>query len=410
MKKLILIFLPFLAMAQGSVSLKECLERGLERNYDIRIVRNMERVAHNNASLGNAGFLPTANLDAAWTDNDGERRESAELDAVWTIFDGLRVQTSYKKLRELESIGELETRLEIENFVAQFAAEYYNFIRQQIRLKNLRYAVMLSRERLAIVRVSEQVGTMSGYDVQQARVDLNADSSLLVKQYEVLHTLGTRLNEFLASADIDTHLQPTEDAIVFNDSLMREDLLKSALLQNTDLLLARSGKKIGKFDLRIAQSRNMPSVRLNGGYGYVGTPGRKGDWGTNYGATLGFALFDGTNRRREQRNARLLMENAELAAEQTELSINVALSNAWMAYRNNLALIQVERDNLATARLGYSLAMERYRAEQLSGIELREAQTSLLDAEERLVQVALDVKLCEIELLRIAGQISVYLA
>lgn len=407
MKRYLLLFLlfPLAAFAQQPVTLQDCLERGLERNYDIRMVRNLERVAENNATLGAAGFLPTAELSGALTDD----RETAAVDVGWTLFDGFRVQTSYRRLRELRDMGELETRMQVERFIAEFTAEYYNFIRQRIRLNNLRHAVQLSRERFEIVQVSEQVGTMSGYDIQQAQVDLNADSSLLVKQYEVLHVLSTRLNEMMASDDVEAPLQPIEREIVYDDSLVRDELLLSALETNAELLIARMEGTLGELDLKILQARNMPTVRAIGGYGYTGTPGRHGEWGPNYGVTLGFTLFDGTNRRREQRNARIMIENRELALEQVEQAVKVAISNAWMAYMNNLKLVEVERDNLETARLGYRLAMERYREQQLSGIELREAQTSLLDAEERLVQAGYDLKLCEITLMRISGNIDAYL-
>lgn len=45
----------------------------------------------------------------------------------------------------------------------------------------------------------------------------------------------------------------------------------------------------------------------------------------------------------------------------------------------------------------------------LSGIEMREAQKSLLDAEERLLSVEYNTKICEISLMLISGKISVYL-
>jgi outer membrane protein TolC len=402
---LFLLLIPFTAFGQEPVTLQQCLQRGLENNYGIQMVRNLERVADNNASLWSAGFLPTAEVSGALTD----KGESAGVDVGWTLFDGFRVQTSHRRLKELQAMGELTTRLRMEEFVAEFAAEYYSYIRQQIRLNNLRHAVQLSRERFEIVQVSEQVGTMSGYDIQQARVDLNADSSLLVRQAEVLHVLGTRLNAMMASQDIEAPIVPAESEIVYSSSLERDELLAGAMEANVGLLMARKDEVLSRLDLKVLQSRNMPLLRANGGYGYTGTPGREGEWGTNYGLTMGFTLFDGMNRRREQRNARIMMENSSLARAEAEQTVNVAMSNAWMAYRNNLTLVEVERDNLETAQLGYRLAMERYREQQLSGIELREAQTSLLDAEERLVQAAYDLKLCEITLMRIAGKVGIYL-
>jgi hypothetical protein len=46
------------AQAQPVMNLKECLQIGIENNYDLRISRNEQRVSDNNLSLGNAGFLP----------------------------------------------------------------------------------------------------------------------------------------------------------------------------------------------------------------------------------------------------------------------------------------------------------------------------------------------------------------
>ena len=39
-------------------TLSRCLELGLENNYSLRITRNEEQIAHNNATLANAGYLP----------------------------------------------------------------------------------------------------------------------------------------------------------------------------------------------------------------------------------------------------------------------------------------------------------------------------------------------------------------
>jgi outer membrane protein TolC len=45
----------------------------------------------------------------------------------------------------------------------------------------------------------------------------------------------------------------------------------------------------------------------------------------------------------------------------------------------------------------------------LSGIEMREAQKSLLDAEERILTAEYDTKICEISLLQLSGGITEYL-
>ena len=130
----------------------------------------------------------------------------AGLNLNWTIFEGFRVQTNYKRLQELKTVGELNTQLDVENFIADISAEYYNYIQQTLRMQILRQAVNLSRERLRIVEARYQIGSLSRLDLQQARVDFNTDSSQLIQQYEVVHGSRIRLNEMMGRIMLNNNL------------------------------------------------------------------------------------------------------------------------------------------------------------------------------------------------------------
>jgi outer membrane protein TolC len=92
-----------------------------------------------------------------------------------------------------------------------------------------------------------------------------------------------------------------------------------------------------------------------------------------------------------------------------ELHLRANLDDFWQAYRNNLLLLELQKQNLKTAQETMEIAQERYMLGNLSGIEMREAQKSLLDAEESLLQVEYDIKICEISLLQISGRILKYM-
>ena len=136
--------------AQYPYTLKKCLEEGLANNYSICITRNEEQISHNNATLANAGYLPTVDLSAGYTgtlDNTDTKSRStgttaserniydqtlkAGLDVNWTLFDGFNISTTYKKLKELERQGETNTRITLEDFIAGLTAEYYNYVQQE---------------------------------------------------------------------------------------------------------------------------------------------------------------------------------------------------------------------------------------------------------------------------------------
>lgn len=414
-------------------NLKSCLEQGLLNNYSLRIARNEEQISKNNATPGNAGYLPTLGLSAGYkgTLNDTETKIRATgettkdkgvfdqtLDAGinlnWTIFDGFNITANYRKLKELERQGETNTRMAIEDLVANIAAEYYNFVQQKIRLKNFHYAVSLSRERLRIVEERYHIGNFSRLDYQQAKVDFNADSAQYMKQQELLHTSRIDLNELMANKDVD-ELFIIRDSLISINKILHFDELWSATLEiNASLLRSEQNQTLAQLDYKKVRSRDYPYLKLNGGYGYtlnkydLSVNSRRSNLGLNGGVTVGFNLFDG-NRRRERRNASIAIQNARLEKDQVEQTLRADLTNLWQAYQNNLQMLNLERQNLVAAKENHEIAMERYMLGNLSGIEMREAQKSLLDAEERILSAEYDTKLCEISLLQISGKVMLYL-
>lgn len=436
--KRVLITLALLVTASAwadaqTLTLHNCLEKGLENNYSLRISRNQEEVAHNNATLANAGYLPSIDLNAGYNadlaNSDSKLRTTGETTEVrnsfdqslnagigvsWTIFDGFKISTNYKQLKELERMGELNTRITLEDFIARLTAEYYNFIHQKLRLANYYYAVKLSKERLRIVEERYNIGNFSRLDYQQAKVDFNADSAQYIKQQEVVLTSRIALNEMMAIDEVYTPIETNESTIVSDTTLQFGQLWEKMLANNAALLLANRSNTLAELDYKKVISRNYPYVRLNAGYDYTfnkydtNSYTSRSNWGGSAGVTVGFNLWDG-NRKRERRNAKIEIENAQLERNRLELALKAELGNLWQAYRNNIQLLNLEKQNVITARENHEIAKERYMLGDISGIEMREAQKSLLDAEQRLLSVEYDTKLCEISLLQITGEVTNYL-
>ncbi len=419
--------------AQNVMSLQDCLQLGLENNYEIRMSRNEEQISDNNATKGNAGYLPGANLnggytlrnsgssqfpmggsDAAVTRNANTGTLDAAVNLNWTLFEGYKVQTNYKRLKELQNIGKLNTRLSVENIISSISSEYFNFVQQQIHLRNLKNAVDLSRERVRIVEARYQVGAGSRLDLQQAKVDFNTDSSLLIQQKETLYASRIRLNE-LMGVDVNREFVAGDTDIHIGAMLPKEALQEQIKQQNALLMLSEKNKNISELDLKILQSRNYPYLRLNTGYGLTHSDYNKGamdrqlNWGPNIGLTVGYTIFDGFNRSREQKNARIAIQNRGLAVEKKELELQSDFNTIWMAYQNNLELTKLEQISLENAKLNYEIAIERYKIGDLSGFQLREAQNGLLNAEQRLLTAKYRTKLYEISLKQISGTVDSYL-
>jgi outer membrane protein TolC len=436
MKKLYIIIPAILCStfaAAQTMTLKECLEKGVNNSYQIRLVKISEEKAANNDSWSYAGGMPSVNISGGYSGSvsnsdvtlasDGstvsnrdvfDQTLNASVRADWTLFEGFSIQATRNLLEEMHRQGTIRTRTALEDYIANLTSEYYNLVRQTIRLKNLEYAAALSKERLRIVSSRYDMGGDSRLDLKQAQVYFNADSARSLKQREALASANIRINRLMSNQDLTLVHHAADTAINLIEGLDYQTLYDDMMATNASLLQAESNRSVAIQDRKTVQSRNYPYLRVNAAYGLThsiygnSVNSDRTNWGPSFGATLGMNLVNGRQRTQE-RNALLDIMSAETTVEQLELHLRANLDDFWQAYRNNLLLLELQKQNLKTAQETMEIAQERYMLGNLSGIEMREAQKSLLDAEESLLQVEYDIKICEISLLQISGRILKYM-
>jgi outer membrane protein, adhesin transport system len=418
--------------SQVVYTLKDCIGLGLQRNYSILVARNNEAVSKNNYTIGNAGYLPSLGLTTRYTGSvtnttqnfdttaavitNGTQSNSgnANIALGWTIFDGFSIQTTYKKLNELKQLGELNTRQTIENYIASLLSVYYGYIQQVQLVNNEKYAVTLSKERLRIDEERYLLGSNSKLQVLQSRVYFNADSSSLSRQIETLRATQIRLNELMAVEDMGAQFILKDSSIMVKPDLVYEKLFEETLKSNTSLLIALRNKTVSIYDYKLAVSATYPYLDFSAGYNYTLSTNSAAAYknqavnGPNYGLTLGINLFNGFNTRRQIANSAINKKSTELRYLETEQGVKADLITIYNAYSNNLRLITLQEQNFETATENLTIAMEKYKLGNLSGLDLRDVQKSLLDAKESLLSVQYQAKLAEISLLQIAGRIMEY--
>lgn len=316
-------------IAQQVISLAELIDITLENNYSLRIVSNQQQIALNNFTRGNAGLLPSVDIRSGFSGNinntDQHFRDDtrsslrsihntntqASLQAGWMLFDGFRGQVRYRQLEELMALSDINTRISIENTISRLASEYYFYVQQRQLFSNLQYAVDLSRERVRIEEEHFLLGSGSKVRLLQAQVNLNADSSRLERQYEVLAANRVRIAELMALSDLNENFVPEDTTIVINKIINYNELLSEAMKNNALLIAAKHNLVISEHDLNLVRARRYPFVNLSSGYGYnhntfqSGTLNSQQTWGMNYSLTLGLNLYNGGNQRRQESNARI---------------------------------------------------------------------------------------------------------
>ena len=421
---------PIAAQAQQMLTLEEAIQQGITKQYSIQISRQRERIAANENTLGNAGFLPTitgtasknytvSGLDQSFFGGlrpplvqSGVKSNSsnAGLAMAWTLYDGQGMFVLRDRFKELQNLGAKQTESNIENLIALISTTYYDIIRQNLRVNNFKKGLEISNDRLKLAKDRYEVGQGSKVDYYSAQVDYNEDKALLIAQEQSFTNTKIGFNTLLIKdykADFEINTM-----IDLMPKLALNELKVSALSQNPALISAILTKKINDLDTKNLQSQQKPQIDLLAGYNMnsvvngAGFGVEKGSSDVfNYGLRATFNIFDGYNQKRRIQNAKINAEIASLQIEDLKNNLLSSLERTYITYENALNLIQLETENYAIAKQNIDIAFDRFKVGIATSYELREVQRNAVAAETRLIEAKFAAKSAEIELIRLSGNL-----
>lgn len=415
--------------------LDDAVRIALANNYTIKIAQSQVRLAENDNTIGNAGMLPlvTALVQPNVAVNNlnqeffpaaagGQARPPlvqsgvvnrnalASVTMAWTVFDGLAMFITKERLEELVRLGEANARATIEGTVAQVQTAYFDIVRQVQRTNALIDALDISRQQRQLAQDRFEIGTGSKIDFLNAQVNFNTDTAALLTQRQLVQTTKVALNALLVRPLTTDFTVP--DTIVLQNRLVFETLRDQVLNQNPQLLQARLNVRVAELDVKTQRALLYPVVDVLSGYSFnyvnnaAGFGIRQGTSGSlTGGLRIAANLFDGFNQRRRIQGARINQEIAQQQVGDLQVQLTSALEQAYINYRNSLALLDLEARNLRAAQENVSIALERYRVGVSTPLELREAQRNAVAAETRLIDAQFNTKAAEIELRRLSSGI-----
>lgn len=423
-----LFFCFFEGHSQDVLTLEDALKIALENNYDIKIAKNDSKISQTNLAIGNAGMLPK--VTASVVDNNGIQNLSqtradgttnsldnaknssltygANLD--WTIFDGFKMFAKYDQLKQLQQLGETQLKQTLLNKISDVTAIYFDLVQQQQQLNALDSAIAISNQRLTLAQNRFSIGKASKLETLNAQVDLNTDTTTLLRQKELLANTKIALNQQLAR---DTQINFTVvNDIQVDDKLLLPELTALAFKQNPELEKLIINKRISELQLKQVKGTRYPTVKVNTGYNFAETKSDLGfttqtsSRGLNYGFSASLNLFDGFSQNRSEKVAKLEIENSKLAIEQQNKTLESQLNSAYQTYLTNIQLIAIEKKNEAIAKQNLDITLDKFRIGTITTLEFRTAQLNYINAKVRNTGTQYQAKLSEITLKELAGNLT----
>jgi len=412
--------------AQQILTLQEALRTALENNYAIQVAKNDAAISKNNNTPGGAGMLPAVNgnvsqdnqvidtrqkfLNGNENNRDGARSNTlnAGVELNWTIFDGLRMFASKSKLDELEKIGELRMKANIENVFLRVTKSYYEVVLNKQQLATAKQSLTNSEQRLQLAEDKWKAGKIAKTEMLKAKVDFNSDQAAYLRQENLYKNSKVVLNQLLGR-DLNTTFEVNDSLAKFK-SFVLDDLMNKAT-ENPALQATKKTQQVSLLTVKEAEAERMPTLQLRSGYNLNRQQSEAGflqsaqNMGFHYGGVLSMNLFNGFEVNRKINMARIQLKSNEYIYKDSLSKIQQQINQAYNNYVLSTALTKLEMDNVKVAEENFDIASEQYKVGVITGIELRDAQLNLNLVKLRLLQAQYEAKLNETELMRLTGEL-----
>lgn len=390
-------------------SLGELLERMVEVNYSKQI--GELRVEQAKANHTPAPFLPSLEAQAVQSQQFGDAQvDNLSVGAKfnWRLFDGIGMFHNYAITKENYSVEQIVLSQQIEDLVDDVSSQYYNIIAIDNQVSVLQNSLQLSRERYNQASSKYTIGAGSGLEMRLAGADVNADSSNLIKARQSLDLAYIELNNYLRYPT--TERGYIRDSIIFSELPNADTLRQRTISNNSDIILASKGIRIRDLEVKSAQAARYPTLDFSAAYNYGMISSQPASSfsssnGGSWGFTIGANIFNGMETSRKIKSAKFESTIAQIELSDVTNKVISQLETEIILYTNALTLAELERQNSEAMELNMTLAMERYRLGDLSGIDFRNIQLQYLSALERKISTEYAVKIAQINILNLSGDL-----
>jgi outer membrane protein TolC len=426
---ILLFFASQYSFSQDSIfTSKDAVNVALQQNLEIQIAQSDLDVAEINNNWGNAGGLPTitsvvnnteaiSNINQKLSNGSTIQRNNvsnntlvANLAISWRIFNGMRVRATKDRFESIEKMGTLMFQQQIDQVVFEVLNVYNNLIRLNKQIIATRAIIELSKERLKIAETRFNVGNGAKTDMLQARIDLNNQEINLENILKQIQNTKAAMNALL-KRNADAPFVATEEQ--FQIPSINFDTLQGKIeTQNYSLLIAQQEKINLLIDKKIINSQRIPTATFSSvttlnkskaGAGFFLT---NQTFGPNVGIGIGIPLFNSNINRTQAKVNKVLINQQDLQIDLLRTNLKRDLFIAYQEYQNAITVSKMEEKNVKFAEENNFISTERFKKLQSNAIELRQAQLSLIEAQDRYINAQYRALVAGYTLQFLTGEIS----
>jgi len=332
---------------------------------------------------------------------------------IWYLAGGystMRVQATKDRFEIIEKMGNIAFKQQVDQVIFDVLSVYYNLVRLNKQVNSTLAIIDLSKERVKIAETRFNVGNGTKTDMLQAKIDLNAQEVNLKNIFKQISTTKASLNNLLKRSPQEPIYAKEEQFKI--PSINLDEIVKKIDEQNYQMLMANQTKLNLANDRRIIFSQKLPTLTLNSSALLNRTISTAGlfltnqTYGPNVGLSIGIPIFQSNINKTQLKVNAVQQKQQALEIEALKSRIQRDIFIAYQEYQNAIEATKIEESNVKLAEENNKISTERFRKLQSNSIELRQAQLSLNDAQDRYINAQYRAHIAATSILYTIGEIS----
>ncbi len=290
---------------------------------------------------------------------------------------------------------------------------YYGIVIAQRQISILSNSLKSLRNVASDLTKMKESGFVEKIEVDRTNVQVNNLATDSLKAYSFLLVSQQGL-KFAMGMDINT-------PIVLIDTSVEKTLENGLLLASspvdynnrTEFSLLNTAQQLNNYNLKRYKLAALPSLAAVGSLGYNYGANRFQDITTFTGNTyqffsfgglqLNIPIFGGFKRTNQVKEARLNIERTNNTLDSQKLAINFEVERSKTIFKNSLLQLESQDRNLELANSVVDLSQRKYKAGVGSNLEVNQAQTELLRAQNNYFSSLLEAVTAQSDLQKALG-------
>ncbi len=402
------------------LSMQDAMQAAIDNNPSVQIFKERVAQAQEQAFTQRGALLP--NLSARVS---GARRRfflgafgglgagvsdpinfyESRVALTQNLFSMSLIQ-KWRAARTNIEVASLDSETQKMDTMALVALAYLEALRVKKSVKARLAGVKLNRELLRLAMERKSVGMATKLDVTRAKVQLENEKQRLLIARTDYGSAKLNLSRGIGIS-FDVALKLTDELkLVPVTSQTVDQALEVARAQRVELKAQKKRERLAELTLSSVVMERMPSVTGSGDVGLIGNQPSRSLTTDNVQILLSVPLFDGGQREGRISERRSLLRMESIKTRDVEKQIGLEVRDALLTLESTQQQVAVAKEGLRLAFLELHLARRRFAVGMATNIEVTDAQTSVTQARDNLIEALFNFNASRVDLARAQGRLE----